>query len=40
MPLGRTRFTRIGQGFTEQLVMERAEPRELNSGLRVRTCPV
>jgi hypothetical protein len=31
----RTRFPRIDQGLTEQLVMERAESRELNRGLRV-----
>jgi len=36
----RARFTRIGLGFAEQLVVERADPRELNLGLRVRTCPV
>ena len=29
------RFARIGEGFTEQLVVERADPRKLNPGLRV-----
>jgi len=31
----RPRFARIGLGFAEQFVVERAEPRELNPGLRV-----
>ena len=34
----RPRFARIGLGFAEQLVVDRAEPRELNPGSRVRTC--
>ena len=36
----RPRFTGIDQGPAEQLVVERAEPRELNPDSRVRTCPV
>ena len=31
----RAGFTRIDQSLTEQLVMQRAEPRELNPGSRV-----
>jgi len=31
----RPRLARIGQGFLEQLVVERADPRELNPSSRV-----
>jgi hypothetical protein len=36
----RLRFTGISQGSSEQYVVERAKPRELNPESRVRTCPV
>jgi hypothetical protein len=36
----RPRFTRIGRGSAQQLVVERADSRKLNPVSRVRTCPV